>query len=46
MVMESRVVSRDCHVWCHVEMESRDIDYSIYGVATKNGGAAGLFYIL
>ena len=43
---KSRVVSRDGHVCCHVVIESRDIDYSIYGVATKNGGAAGPFYIL
>ena len=46
MMKESRVVSRDCHVWCHVMMESRDTDYSIYGVDVQNRGAAGPFYIL
>ena len=43
---KSRVVSRDGHVCCHVEMESRDTDYSIYGVDVQNRGSAGPFYIL
>ena len=46
VMKESRVVSRECHVCCHVEMESRDTDYSIYGVDVQNRGTAVPFYIL
>ena len=40
------MVSRDCHMWCHVMMESRDTDYSIYGVDVQNLDTAVPFYIL